>query len=103
MNHWLCAALAAHALAWSIGHAETVREAPADPADPKVPVPETKYRSALDDYRPYEDGKLRVWREANDEAGALGGHMGQTRGRPPAPRDRAKPAAAASKQTGGAR
>lgn len=81
MHRWLRAALAAQALAWSIGHAETVREAPADPADPKVPVPETKYQSALDGYQPYEETRLRDWREANEEARALGGHMGQVRGR----------------------
>ncbi|KIN89256.1 hydrolase [Thauera sp. SWB20] len=35
------------------------------------------YRSPLNDYRPYRvDQPLRSWRDANDEAGRLGGHMG---------------------------
>jgi len=103
MNRWLRAALAAQALAWSIAHAETVPEAPADPADPKVPVPETKYRSAFEGYRPYEEGKQRSWREANEEAGALGGHMGQLRSHAPAPREPAARAAPKAKPTRGTR
>lgn len=103
MNHWLRAALAAQVLAWSIGHAETVLEAPADPADPKVPVPETKYRSAFEGYRPYEGDKLRSWREANDEAAALGGHMGQMRGRTAVPHEPAPRAAPTAKPAGGSR
>jgi hypothetical protein len=54
--------------------AET-RPAPAG-AQPKaqsLPV----YRSALNGYRPYRaDEPLRPWRDANDEVGRLGGHMG---------------------------
>ena len=35
------------------------------------------YRSPLSEYRPYRvDEPLRAWRDANDEAGRLGGHMG---------------------------
>ena len=35
------------------------------------------YRSALGEYRPYRlDEPLRPWKEANDEVGRLGGHMG---------------------------
>ena len=35
------------------------------------------YRSALNGYRPYRtDEPLRPWRDANDEVGRLGGHMG---------------------------
>lgn len=81
MHRWLRAALAVQLLAWTAVHAENQRPAAADPADPKAPVPETKYQSALDGYQPYEETRLRGWREANDEARALGGHMGQLRGR----------------------
>ncbi|MDX1376921.1 MAG: hypothetical protein R3357_15245 [Burkholderiales bacterium] len=103
MHSWLRVALAAQVLAWSIGHAETVPEAPKDPADPKAPVPETKYRSAFDSYRPYEDTKLRSWREANDEARALGGHMGQVRGGAQVPRDAGSGAAQEAKPARGER
>lgn len=102
MNRWLRAALAAPLLAWTAVHAERVQPAAADPADPKVPVPEAKYRSALGGYRPYEETKLRGWREANDEARALGGHMGQTRGRSQVPQH-AAPHAAPAPKTGGGR
>lgn len=63
---------------------------PSSPADPalgatqSVPPSERSkpqvlplYRSPLNDYRPYRvDEPLRSWRDANDEAGRLGGHMG---------------------------
>lgn len=36
------------------------------------------YRSPLSEYRPYRvDEPLRSWKDANDEAGRLGGHIGQ--------------------------
>lgn len=42
-----------------------------------APVPLPRYRSPLDDYRPYRvDEPLLPWREANDAVGGLGGHMG---------------------------
>lgn len=35
------------------------------------------YRSPLDAYRPYRvDEPLRAWKDANEEVGRLGGHMG---------------------------
>lgn len=41
------------------------------------PQPLPAYRSPLNEYRPYRaDEPLRSWKEANDEAGRLGGHMG---------------------------
>ena len=45
----------------------------AQPAAQALPV----YRSPLGDYRPYRvDEPLRAWKDANDEVGRLGGHMG---------------------------
>lgn len=42
----------------------------------RVVVP--PYRSPLDTYRTYRPNEpIRPWREANDEAGQLGGHAGQ--------------------------
>ncbi|HSH08475.1 MAG TPA: hypothetical protein VLA41_12490 [Burkholderiales bacterium] len=102
MNRWLRAALAAQLLAWTAVHAESERPAAADPADPRAPATETKYHSVLDGYRPYEETKLRPWREANDEARALGGHRGQVRGRAQAPQH-AAPHAAPAPKTGGGR
>jgi len=103
MKHWLRAALAAQVLAWSGGHAETAPPAPADPADPKAEVPQSKYESAFDGYRRHDDAKRLDWREANDEAAILGGHMGQLRGRAPAPREAAPRIAPGAKPAGGAR
>jgi len=103
MNHWLRAALAAQLLTWTTVHADSVRLEAADPADPKVPVPAAKYDSALDDYRPYEETKLRGWRESNDQASALGGHRGQVRGQAPATEHPARRSAPAPKEAGGTR
>lgn len=52
----------------------------ADPADAKVVSPMPQYRSAFADYRAWREPELLNWRSANDEAGALGGHMSQVRG-----------------------
>jgi len=54
---------------------------PAGPAAPAVSAPST----ALRDYRPWREPEPLSWRAANDTAAALGGHVGQLRGRPAAP------------------
>jgi hypothetical protein len=47
------------------------------------------YQSPLETYRPYRsDEPMRPWREVNDEAGRLGGHVGH---RYSAPRPGVKP------------
>lgn len=57
--------------------AETPRGATPPGAPTAAPVPLPRYRSPLDDYRPYRvDEPLLPWREANDAVGGLGGHMG---------------------------
>jgi hypothetical protein len=38
------------------------------------------YRSVFDDYRAWRDVEPLRWRNANDDAAALGGHMGHLRG-----------------------
>jgi hypothetical protein len=38
------------------------------------------YVSAFRDYRPWQEPERASWRAANDDAGALGGHMGHVRG-----------------------
>jgi hypothetical protein len=52
----------------------------ADPTDAKAVSPMPQYRSAFADYRAWREPALANWRNANDEAGAAGGHMGDVRG-----------------------
>ena len=47
-----------------------------DPADPKAPSAGRTHESAFKDYRPYADPAVGRWREANEQAGRLGGHAG---------------------------
>ena len=47
-----------------------------DPADPKAAVPARTYESVFKDYRPYADPEIVRWRQANDDMGRLGGHVG---------------------------
>lgn len=42
-------------------------------------VPQTKYRSAFENYVPYREQPLAAWRDVNDEAGRVGGHAGVLR------------------------
>ena len=72
-------ALAATASAFGAGGAMT--EGAAEPA---------AYRSALSDYRAYQEVEVAPWREVNDAMERLGGHMGhmdgdRDRGMMPAP------------------
>jgi len=103
MNDWLRAALAAQVLACSVAYAEPLPGVAVDPADAKIAVPEPRFESAFDGYRRDVDPKLRVWREANDEAAALGGHRGQLRAGHVAPSEVRKNAAPTRKPSGGAR
>ena len=52
--------------------------APADAARAPAPSP---YRSAFAGYRAWQEPAPMDWREANETAGALGGHMGHVRSR----------------------
>lgn len=50
------------------------------------------HQSVLEGYRRYEAPPAIGWRDANDQAAALGGHLGQIRGRAATPpRDRHMP------------
>jgi hypothetical protein len=51
--------------------------APADAARAAAPIP---YRSTFAGYRAWQEPAPMDWREANETAGALGGHMGHVRG-----------------------
>ena len=46
------------------------------PANPSAAVPAIKYESAFTGYLPFRDEKLAPWREVNDEAARVGGHLG---------------------------
>lgn len=73
--HWLLlAAIAA-------GNAVGKDQKRPDPADPRAHVPPTPYRSAFEGYRSLEEAKPIPWRDANDEAARIGGHIGILRGR----------------------
>ena len=70
---WVAALVALPALAQSPNVSN-------DPANAKAVSPAPQYRSAFADYRAWREPELTKWRSANDEAGALGGHVGQIRG-----------------------
>ena len=76
MNHlnWLLFA----ALAASNAVAQE-RKRP-DPADPKAPATSVTYKSTFEGYRSLEEPKPTPWRDANDEAARIGGHIGILRG-----------------------
>lgn len=46
------------------------------PTDSAAVVPTVKYESAFTNYLPFRDEKLAPWREVNDEAASVGGHLG---------------------------
>ena len=58
------------------GAAFAQSEAKVPAAQPDVPVPAVKYRSAFEDYRPYREQEIATWREVNDEVARIGGHAG---------------------------
>lgn len=47
-----------------------------DPADPQARTPAPVYRSAFEGFRRVEDAPRPNWREANEEAARIGGHLG---------------------------
>jgi hypothetical protein len=66
---YLLAALAA-------GTATAQIPARPDPADPAARVPAPTYRSVFEGFRRLEETSRAGWREANDEAARIGGHLG---------------------------
>jgi hypothetical protein len=59
-----------------VGSAAAENPARPDPADPKAGAPLRPYESAFKGYRPYVDPEVARWRDANEEMGRLGGHLG---------------------------
>jgi len=66
---YLLAALAA-------GTATAQIPARPDPTNPAARVPAPTYRSAFEGFRRLEETPRTGWREANDEAARIGGHLG---------------------------
>ena len=64
------------------GPLAAAQPAPPDtnPADPAVSVPAAPYESAFKSYRGFQETPLAPWRDANDEAARVGGHLGIVRG-----------------------
>jgi hypothetical protein len=63
------------------------------PADPNAAAPAVQYESVFAGYTPYRDEKLAPWRNVNDEAARIGGHIGIFGGGAHAGHMSAKPAA----------
>lgn len=63
------------------------------PADPGATAPAATYESAFAGYLPYRDEKLASWRDVNDEAARVGGHIGIFGGAAHGGQTSAKPAA----------
>ncbi len=84
MKHTLWLLLAAFAA----GNAVAQAGKRPDPADPNAKAPAQAYRSAFEGYRNHEEAKPTVWRDANDAAARVGGHVGVLREQ--AARERAK-------------
>ena len=74
-------------LAASMGNSQVGAQTSADP--PVAPA----YRSALEGYQPYTDEKIVNWKEANDNAGRIGGwrEYAKEAGEAQTPEDDAKP------------
>ena len=73
--HWLLLA------AFAAGNAVGKDEKRPDPGDPQASVPVLPYRSAFEGYRSLEEPKPVPWRDANDAAARIGGHIGILRER----------------------
>ena len=82
--HWLLlAALAA-------GNAVAQEGKRPDPADPRAPVTSVTYKSVFEGYRSLEELRPTPWRDANDEAARIGGHIGILRDQAAAEREKQK-------------
>ena len=59
---------------------------PPDPASPGASVPALSYRPVLAGYRAWPDDKATPWRQANEQAAAIGGWRAYAReAQPPQP------------------
>ncbi len=74
MRHTHVYGIALVALATGAASAQTGTRP--DPADPQARAPAPVYRSAFEGFRRLESGQRPNWREANEEAARVGGHIG---------------------------
>lgn len=89
-----CIVVAALAVAPFAASAQQAQRAAS--ADAATKNPAVEYRSAFAGYRPYSDPEVARWRELNEEAGRLGGHVGHVPQQPGIePKPAAKPPAPA--------
>jgi len=77
MQHKHVCLIALAALAAGGASAQTGQRA--DPADPRAPAAVPVYRSAFEEFRRLEESRRADWREANEEAARVGGHIGVLR------------------------
>lgn len=77
MKHVLVALMVSAVGAQAAAQSVPARQDQAANAAAKVPV--EQHRSAFEGYRSYKDEEAVRWREANDEVGRLGGHVGHVK------------------------
>lgn len=46
------------------------------PTDPAAAAPAVRYESAFAGYVPHQEPEIAAWRDVNDEAARIGGHIG---------------------------
>ena len=71
--HVRAVALVAAALVVTTTRSATPPAPAPDPASPGASVPALNYRPVLAGYRTLPDGKATPWRQANEQAAAIGG------------------------------
>jgi hypothetical protein len=74
MQHTRVYLIALAALAAGTASAQTGTRP--DPADPQARAPAPVYRSAFEGFRRMETERRSNWRDANEEAARIGGHVG---------------------------
>jgi hypothetical protein len=77
MQHTHVYLIALAALAAGTVSAQTGKDP--GPADPQARAPAPVYRSAFEGFRRLEEDRRTNWREANEEAARVGGHIGVLR------------------------
>src|SRR5688500_11980848 len=64
------------ALAAIAPHAFAQQSTRPHPADPAAKAPPVRYESVFSGYTPCREEKIAPWRDLNDEAARVGGHVG---------------------------
>lgn len=78
--------LAVIGCAWTFAvHAQPPASPQLEAVNPAAKVPAPAYSSAYAGYRSWRDEPPAAWREANDEAARIGGHLGMFKPQPQTP------------------